>query len=332
MITTPKKVLIIRFSSIGDIILCSPVVRCVKAQWDAEIHFITKKKFLTLLEPSPYIDKIISIDEKVSEVKNTLQNENYDLVIDLHKNIRSLQVKAICKTKYVTYNKINIEKWLAVHTPINVLPKKHLVDRYFDGLSETGLRYDGLGLDHIVSDHDIKKAAEITPKSYAVISLGATYHTKRPPLEKLLVLCNKITLPIVLIGGDDVEILANNLTINLKKTVINLVSKISLTVSSAIVKSSEYVVTGDSGMMHIAAAHRRPLIVFWGSTHTSLGMYPYYPTNIKIRYEPLSLNLRCQPCSKIGKESCPKGHFKCMMNITDNAIHKAILHMEQDVT
>ena len=332
MTVVPKKVLIIRFSSIGDIVLCSPVVRCIKKQWGAEVHFITKSKFKNLLTASPYVDDILTIENKVSEVKERLQEENYDLVVDLHKNIRSQQVRSICKTQYVSFDKINLEKWLAVHTPINLLPKKHLVDRYFEGLSKTGLTYDGLGLDHFVSDADILKAKSRTPSSYAVISLGATYATKRPPLDRLLVLCNSTTLPIVLIGGPDVEDLSKELESKLSKPVTNLVSKVSLGVSSAIVRSASYVVTGDSGMMHIAAAHRRKLIAFWGSTHPALGMYPYYPKGENISYFPLVLNLACQPCSKIGKDTCPKGHFNCMLDITDTSIQSAVRDVELDVS
>jgi len=328
---SPKKVLVVRFSSIGDIVLCSPVVRCIKKQWGAEVHFITKSKFKSLLTASPYIDNILTIESKVSEVKEKLQRENYDLVVDLHKNIRSQQVRSICKTKYVTFDKINLEKWLAVHTPINILPKKHLVDRYFAGLLKTGLLYDGQGLDHFVSDADTLKANAHTPSAYAVISLGATYVTKRPPLDKLLALCNSTALPIVLIGGADVLDLADELESKLSKRVTNLVSKVSLEVSSAIVRSASYVVTGDSGMMHIAAAHRRRLIVFWGSTHPVLGMYPYYPKDIDIPYYPLVLNLGCQPCSKIGKDSCPKGHFNCMLGLPDTSIQQTVHNLEADI-
>jgi len=330
-VNIPKKVLIIRFSSIGDIVLCSPVIRCVKKQWGSEIHFITKEKFVNIISESPYIDKVISIKEKVSEVSSVLKNEKYDLVIDLHKNIRSQQVRSIVRTGYKTFNKINIQKWITVNTPLQVLPKNHLIDRYFKGLASTGLKYDGKGLDHFTSEKDKKDAEFITPKTYCVLSLGATYATKRLPLTRLIKLVSYIQEPIVLIGGNDVKHLANDLQETTNKELTNLVGKISIGVSSAVIANAQYVVSGDSGMMHIAAAHRKPLIVPWGSTHTSLGMYPFYPTENTISYVPLSLNLSCQPCSKIGKETCPKGHFNCMKDITDKMLANAVSAMEKSV-
>jgi len=328
--TTPQKVLIVRFSSIGDIVLCSPVVRCAKQQWGAEIHFITKQQHAGILAASPHIDKVITIKEKVSEVGDILVQEGYDLIIDLHKNIRSQQVRALCKGRYVTFDKINIQKWLAVHTPINLLPKTHLVDRYFAGLASVGLQYDGAGLDHHVSDADIQSATDLLPSKYAVLSLGATYDTKRPPVSKLAYMMQIMELHPVLIGGSDVESQAAQLAATTDRPYTNLVGQVSLGVSSAVVRSAQYVVTGDSGMMHIAAAHRRPLIVYWGSTHPMLGMYPYYPTDSDIPYYPLVQNLSCQPCSKVGKDVCPKGHFRCMRDIGDSEIIKAVQVMESE--
>ena len=327
----PSKILIVRFSSIGDIVLCSPVIRCIKKQLGAEIHFITKKKFAHVVTDSPYVDKVLTINQKVSEVKSLLQEEQYDVVVDLHKNIRSQQVRRIAGGRYITFDKINIQKWLAVHTPIDLLPNKHLVNRYMEAIAPLGIVYDGAGLDHFVSDKDIAKAKKEVPGTYAVLSLGATYVTKRLPLEKLISVAEVMTIPIVLIGGPDVEELATALQSAVAKPIINLAGKISLARSSAIVKNAAYVMSGDSGMMHIAAAHRRPLIVPWGSTHPSLGMYPFYPNDQLIPYFPLVLHLSCQPCSKIGKDQCPKKHFECMLGLTDDMIHNAVTTIEHQV-
>lgn len=324
----PKKVLVVRFSSIGDIVLCSPVVRCVKKQWNAEVHFITKVKFANVIAASPYVDRVITIEEKVAEVAAQLAAENYDLVIDLHKNIRSQQVRAATGASYRTFDKLNVQKWLTVHTPLRLLKGEHIVDRYFSGLVDTGLTNDGLGLDHFVDEQSTNKAKALTPEYYVAINLGATYYTKRLPVEQLARLVSMISKPIVLLGGPDVKDAAAQLEAATEKPLINLVGTVSLAVSSAVVAHAAYVVSGDSGLMHMAAAHRRPLIVPWGSTHTSLGMYPYYPKGEKIPYAPLSLDLHCQPCSKIGKAVCPKGHFNCMLNITEGMMQAAVAKME----
>ncbi len=136
-----KKFLIIRFSSIGDIVLTTPVIRCLKAQVPgAEVHYLTKKQFLPVLEANPYIDKIFTINDKVSEVLPELMEEDYNHIIDLHKNIRSKQVISSLKKPSTAFNKINIAKWLIVNLKIDRLPNVHIVDRYFETVQSLGVK------------------------------------------------------------------------------------------------------------------------------------------------------------------------------------------------
>src|SRR5579862_4942407 len=95
------KFLIIRFSSIGDIVLTTPVIRCVKKQVDnAEVHFLSKRSFKTVTDCNPYIDKFFYYDNNLAELIKELKKEKYDFVIDLHKNIRSYRIRFAlqCKT------------------------------------------------------------------------------------------------------------------------------------------------------------------------------------------------------------------------------------------
>ncbi|MEI6822126.1 MAG: glycosyl transferase, partial [Bacteroidota bacterium] len=127
-----KKVLIIRFSSIGDIVLTTPIIRCVKQQMDdVEIHYLTKKSFAGLLINNPYISKVHCLETNLNDTIDILQKENFDCIIDLHKNIRTFRVKMKLKVPSFTFNKLNVEKWLLVKLKINILPKIHIVDRYF---------------------------------------------------------------------------------------------------------------------------------------------------------------------------------------------------------
>jgi ADP-heptose:LPS heptosyltransferase len=217
MNTQYKKVLIIRFSSIGDIVLTSPVVRCVKKQLGSKVHFITKSKFRSTLEHNPHIDKIYTIDKEITEILHQLKVEKYDLVIDLHKNLRSKRLILSLGVKSISFDKINIEKWFRVHTRLNFLPKKHLVDRYFESLKSIGVTNDGEGLSyhHGLTEYDI---ADLMPLDrYVAIVLGATYHTKRIPREKLETIIQNSELECVLLGGNDVRELAEELKIKYPK-------------------------------------------------------------------------------------------------------------------
>lgn len=323
-----KKVLIVRFSSIGDIVLTSPVVRCVKKQLGCQVHFITKSKFKSTIEHNPHIDKIHTIDKEITEILPQLKEEKYDLIIDLHKNMRTKRLKLSLGTKSISFDKINIEKWLRVHTRMDVLPKKHLVDRYFESLSSIGVVNDGEGLTyhHGLTEYDV---ANIVPtEKYVAIVLGATYYTKRIPLEKLEVIIQNSKLKCLLLGGGDVIELSNDLSYKYPQ-VEDLCGKVSLNESAALVLNSKYTITGDTGLMHMAAAFKTPTMVFWGSTAYELGMYPYYGSNHDIRsVDMVNKQISCSPCSKIGKEICPKGHFKCMLDLKEADIIEGMRSLE----
>ena len=313
----PAKVLVIRFSSIGDIVLTSPIVRCMAKQLDVEIHFLTKNKFKSILQHNPYIDKLFGIDKNVNEVVTLLKNEQYDYIVDLHKNLRTQEVKLKLGLKSYSFKKLNIQKWLKVNLKIDRLPNKHIVDRYFDGLSALGITNDLQGLDYFVSSNDEEKANKIIGnlKDYNVLVLGANYYTKRIPLELSQKIISKSNLPVVLLGGKDVLADANLLGSNFPIETVNLVGKSSLAVSAEIIRRSKEVHTGDTGLMHIAAAYKKKIHTYWGSTIPELGMYAYMPNKKELRVDHQITDLRCRPCSKLGFEACPKGHFKCMLDI-----------------
>ena len=326
------KILIIRFSSIGDIVLTSPVIRCLKKQTGTEIHYLTKKNFEKILISNPYVDKVFSIEKEISEVITDLKSMNYDYVIDLHKNLRSLHVKKALGVKSFSFNKLNIEKWLMVNLKINRLPNTHIVDRNLETVASLGVENDGAGLDYFIPKEDEIDLHEISTKfnfpiaesKYIAFVIGAAHATKRLPVEKIIDICNGLKLPVILIGGK--ENFENGDIILTKSTgyVLNLCSKLNLNQSASIVKQAQVVITHDTGLMHIAAAFRKKIISIWGNTIPEFGMYPYYPTALKEEVFKNNIvevkGLSCRPCSKIGYNKCPKGHFKCMQMIDTEGI------------
>lgn len=322
------KVLVVRFSSIGDIVLTSPILRALNVQLGAEVHFITKKKFSAVVSNNPRIEKIYAIDKEITEVTADLKKEHYNYIIDLHKNLRSKRLILTLGVKSISFDKINLEKWIRVHTRLNFLPKVHLVDRYFSGMKKLGIQNDGDGLEYFHGLSD-KTLTQIIPRGkYIAIALGATYYTKRIPKDKIAFIVKNVSLPCVLLGGSDVLELAEELADEIPD-INNMVGKLSLNESAAIVKHSKFTITGDTGLMHIAAAFKVPTMVFWGSTAYELGMYPYYGSKHEIpSVDIVNKEINCSPCSKIGKEICPKGHFKCMLDLKDSDIIEGIKILE----
>jgi ADP-heptose:LPS heptosyltransferase len=313
------KFLVIRFSSIGDIILTTPVVRCLKKRYpDAEIHYLTKAQFHPLLAANPYITRFHLLEDDLDVVIDDLRKEKFDVVIDLHKNIRSFRIRKALGVKSYTYNKLNIQKWLRVNFKIENLPDKHLVDRYFDALTTLEVENDGLGLDYYILEKEIRDfVPALTQAPYIAFAVGAKHNTKKLPDEKVIELCEKITGRIMVIGGKTEIALGDKLNQLFPAKVANMCGRLNLNESAFIVKHARKVIAHDTGFMHIAAAFKKPVISIWGNTIPAFGMYPYYGKRNELRFKNQSFifeveGLPCRPCSKLGYESCPRHHFKCM--------------------
>jgi ADP-heptose:LPS heptosyltransferase len=292
------------------------VVRCLKNQLGAEIHYLTKAPFKTILSENPHIDKLITFEKSADEVLDILKNEKYDFVVDLHNNIRTLKLKGKLGVKSAAFPKLNMRKWLFVNTKWDVMPDIHVVDRYFKAVESLGVQSDGLGLDYYIPESDQVDLYEILPTSfqsrYWVYTLGAQYKTKCLPEEKINELLVLIDVPIVFLGGKEDANLGERLAEKFPLKSINLAGKLNLNQSASVVQQSSGVVCHDTGLMHIASAFQKKMAVIWGNTTPKIGMYPYLPKS-EVEYFEVK-ELHCRPCSKIGFQKCPKGHFKCMNN------------------
>ncbi len=318
------KILVVRFSSIGDVVLTTPVVRCLKQQIpNCEIHFITKKAFKGILEHNSNISKIFTIDSSISEVIPALKEEKYDYVIDLHKNLRTFQLKNKLGRPSYSFPKLNFEKWILVNLKRNNMPKVHVVDRYFKAVEKLGVKNDNKPCDFFIQLSDeiqIKDHFNLTSEKYITIAIGAQFATKRMPFEKLKEIIEQLNQSIILIGGETDKTLADEILAAFpNKTIFSACGIFSLAQSASIVKQSRVLLTNDTGMMHIASCFQIPTISVWGNTVPELGMYPYFPENPEIFSIHEVKGLNCRPCSKIGFQKCPKGHFNCM-NLQDSKV------------
>lgn len=311
------KFLILRFSSIGDIVLTSPVIRILANDTEKhEIHFVTKRKFKDTLINNPHINRLYTFEKEITEITSALKSENYDYIIDLHSNLRSKRLIAILGKPARTFNKLNYEKWIRVNLRIDLLPPVHIIERYLDTISFLNLKYDGKGLDYFISSEDekiIDKSKLNRIENYNVFVVGGAHKTKQIPNEMLIKIGKASKNTVLLLGGKDDEKNAAIIEREIEVNIINLVGKISLNESAAIIKHSSKVLTPDTGLMHIAAAMKREILSIWGNTIPEFGMWALLPENMKNKNHIFEVkNLKCRPCSKIGYEKCPKSHFNCM--------------------
>ena len=313
-----KKILLIRFSSIGDIVLTTPVIRAIKNQTDFELHVLTKKQYASIYESNPYVDKTYSFKKDIDECIDKLKAEKYIFIVDLHKNMRTHRVKSLLKVKSSSFPKLNIEKWLLVNFKINKMPNIHIVDRYFEAVKSIGVVNDRLGLEYYIPDADEVipgKISEHLKSGYIGFVIGGQHSTKILPHQKVTEIISKINKPVVLIGGpDDKENGDEIVRLTPGSVIINTCGDFNVNQSASLVKQAETIITNDTGLMHIAAAFNKPTISIWGNTVPEFGMYPYMPQNKNNYFIAEVSNLSCRPCSKIGYKKCPKKHFNCMMN------------------
>lgn len=318
------KFLIIRFSSIGDIVLTTPVIRCLKQQVpDAEVHYLTKNAFRSIIDSNPYVDKAFYVNDKVEEVLPQLQMEDYDHVIDLHHNLRTLQVKKALKKSSFSFSKLNLEKWLYTNFKINRMPDVHIVNRYLETVQSFGVVYDGRGLDYFIPEEQKINEQDIPTShhaGYIGVVIGAALGTKKLPLEKLKQLAGAINYPIILLGGKEDKAAGDSIASVDPVRIYNSCGKFHLNESADLVRRAKLIITHDTGLMHIAAAFNKPMISVWGNTVPAFGMYALY-ANKQITDHRMQVNgLWCRPCSKIGYAKCPWGHFNCMQQLDMNVI------------
>ena len=337
------KILVLRFSSIGDIVLTTPVLRALAQQVPgAVVHFATKPAYRGLLEPNPYVDKVHVLSGSLAELVAELKAEDFDFVVDLHHNLRTRLLKLQLRVPSRSFDKLNWQKWLLVRAKIDFLPRQHIVQRYLAAAAPLGVRDDGQGLDYFIpEDQEIDLAdlpAPFQPGRYVALAIGAQHATKRLPINKLIDLCARLApRPIVLLGGPEDETTAHLIELAFdtetarpapanvipespyyfpkpprspapRSVIHNGCGRYTLHQSASLLRQAQFVISHDTGLMHIAAAFGKEIFSIWGNTVPAFGMYPFR-TGFRTLEVP---GLPCRPCSKIGFDKCPQGHFKCM--------------------
>jgi ADP-heptose:LPS heptosyltransferase len=326
------KLLIIRFSSIGDIVLITPVLRAIKEQVDGEteIHVLTKRSYAPVLDGNPNISRIHTIEHSLKAVLPELKGEHFDYIIDLHNNLRSQTVKQNLKGKSFTFHKYNIQKWLWVNFGINRMPQNHIVDRYLETLKGFGVKADDRGLEYYIPHNEKFAEAElpdIMRKPFIAFAIGATHDGKKLSESRIMEVAKSIQHPMVLIGGKEDIATGEAIAKACGTNVLNACGNWSLHQSADAVRRAEIVLTGDTGMMHIASAFTKKIISLWGCTVPGLGMSAYkpHPASIIIEPKPRSrFRFHSRPCSKLGNR-CKFGmDNRCIDQIELAEINRAI--------
>lgn len=319
------KFLVIRLSSIGDIVLASPAIRCLKLQYPgAVVHFLTKSAFKAVSEANPHIDKFHYFDGDIGKLVKELQRENFDMIIDLHKNLRTFILRSRLRKPTLSYRKLSIQKLLLTRWGIDRMPDRHISQRSIDAVAALGVIDDGKGLDHFLPA-GVTIPEGLIPTGihgrYIALCIGASFDTKKLPVARLIQLCQKLDGPVVIVGGPEDVPAGDAIVHALPDRVINACGKCSLHQSALLVRDARLVISHDTGMQYIACAFQKPVLAIWGATSPKLKVEPFYGSAHPARHVNFLVPaLPCQPCSNYGTKKCPKGHFDCMNKMDLDAI------------
>jgi len=316
----PNRVGIIRLSSLGDIVLISPIIRCLYQQLEQpELLLLTHKDMVPLFEHNPYLHKVIAYDP-TSPGKSAADflGSMLDLIVDLQKNLRSSFLKLGSGLPVLSFSKQNVLKWEMVNLK-NGGRCRHVVLRMLDGLNALGISDDGLGVElHLPFEETSEESWRKQHQGeYIAIGIGSAHATKALSVEFLSKFLAMQSLPCVLLGGSNDREKGEILCAQFPGRVVSLCGQTDLLATANWVRDSKHVVSGDSLIMHLAACFSKSLDVVWTNTKPEFGMEPFYGTAqpFKARYHQVS-GLGCRPCTKTGFSTCPKGHFNCMNRIS----------------
>lgn len=319
-----KRLLIIRLSSLGDVLLTTPLIRSIKTNYpEIQIDYIVKDQYVDALKHNPFVSCIFTYNNLEKSFLPKVNSElNYDLVIDLQNNLKSKQIVSKINAPAVKFNKRNTDKFLLVHFKINRMKSAPSVaERYASTIP--GYQLNEEGLDLFIPDNIKSKLTK--PGTYVGLCPGSRHFTKMWPIEYYIELGNILSrngYTVLLFGGksdrDICKRIADAIT-NAK----DMSNDDNLLQTAADMKECMCIICNDSGLMHAASAVKTPVVVILGSTVKEFGFIPNSKNSSILENNLLS----CRPCSHIGRNKCPKGHFNCMREIKPSKVYETFVEL-----
>jgi heptosyltransferase-2 len=345
MTPAPQRTLVIRLSSVGDIILSSLLLRVFHRRFpESRIDFLVKERYAGLVRHNPNISRVIAFPERpgsgdLHELRASLSDTRYDLVLDIHDSLRSRYL-CLGMKNVRRINKRKLARWVLVRTKWDVYSwfggAPGVAERYLETVHDLGIADDNGGLEVYVPAEvklhidTILEEAGIRKGESSIGVCPSARHSNKIWLkerfaEAATILASENGWPVVLFGSGESERERNNdiATMIAHKSpdarVVNLADRISLIETAAAMERCSLVISNDSGLMHLAAACKRPVAAVFGPTVREFGFFPHGTRSTVIE----NAGLSCRPCTHIGLDHCPKGHFRCMKDIPSEAVVKA---------
>ncbi len=322
-------ILIIRLSSLGDVILTTPIIKLLKNKYpDSKIDFLVDYRYKNVLKTNPNLNEIFEYDKNKNQqtLINAFKKKQYDFVVDLQNNFRSREVTSKLGADKIRFHKPTLKKFLLVQFKWNRFKEiKSIPQIYADSIPQINFSSE---LPEVYLPEDFVPSVK-PAGNFVGFAPGSKHFTKMWPAEYYIDLgrmLNEQGFTILLFGGKADEEICLKIHEKLADS-IDLTTKDDPLQIARDMKECKVVVCNDSGLMHLAEAVNTPIVTIFGSTVREFGFYPYADNSVVVENE----NLKCRPCSHIGKSKCPKGHFKCMLDLTPSLVFNKIQYFIQNL-
>jgi heptosyltransferase-2 len=322
-------VLVVRFSAIGDILLITPLLRAIRARYPgARIAVLTKEQYVPLLSHNPHLSEVLSVApaEGIRAIARRIRGVRYTHLLDLHGNLRSRALRRLAPGPWRSYAK----RWLERATLITVKRDIYgapipIAERYFEAAAELDVHPDGQPPDFFIGEQaDEYAAGRLSAlglgqdRPIVAMAPGAAHATKRWPAEYWVDLIRRITptgADVAVLGGPDDAELARRISDLAGANVGSVAGALGLQETGAVIRRAELLVSGDTGVMHMATGVGTPVVALFGPTVRQFGFFPYQ-RNAGV----VELDLPCRPCSAHGSARCPLGHHRCMRQMLPDLV------------
>ncbi|OLC09183.1 MAG: hypothetical protein AUH41_06000 [Gemmatimonadetes bacterium 13_1_40CM_66_11] len=322
------RVLCVRFSSIGDVLLTTPLVRALHRRHpDAELYFVTKRAMAPLVVENPHLDRVIELEpnERITDLARRLRALRPTHGLDLHGSLRSAALRVLVPCQWGRYSKRKLARTALIAAKINMYGKHVPVpERYFEAARALDVHPDGGPPEFFLAPAARERVARwltergLDRQPFAALAPGAAHATKRWPIRHWTALAEqlrKMGYGLVAVGGtDDRELAAQ-----VGSGVHNAAGEFTLQETGACLARATVLVSGDTGVMHMATGVGTRVLALFGPTVELFGFFPYAS-----RAEVLERDLGCRPCSAMGTERCPLGHHRCLEEIFPDQVAAAV--------
>ncbi len=331
--TLDPDVLVVRFSAIGDILLTTPLLRAIRTRYPgSRIAVLTKEEFVPLLSHNPNVSEVLGVgpDESVVSIARRIRGVHYSHLLDLHGSLRSHALRRLAPGPWRSYPKHRIERTALITIKRDIYADhRPVAERYFQAARGLAVDPDGGPPDFYLAEEADEKAADVLAamsigrdRPIVAIAPGAAHATKRWPAEYWVDLARRITstgADVAVLGGTDDTELGRRIAEAAGANVASIAGTLGLQETGAVIRRAEALISGDTGVMHMATGVGTPVVALFGPTTRPFGFFPYR-SNASV----VELDLPCRPCSAHGSARCPLGHHRCMTQMVPDLVYAAL--------